>query len=194
MSSSKFKAEPKRVVCQCQSSGCYKGLYLDASGVSQHGVEVLPSTKEAHERADQRNHIHQSLASHHATTSSQTPTTESQLDSLIAPLDRLLLGPQHEIRSRNNFINTREHQVLSTTEDRDRTVTDQEKSDIVDASHCTAIAVAREKGAQEYDCSRFHSFTLAKFNPVCLHVALTAAIMTIFDHSFNVNLCLALKI
>lgn len=30
---------------------------------------------------------------------------------------------------------------------------------------------------------RFYSFTLAHLNPVCLHVALTAAIMTIFDHS-----------
>ncbi|KAH9808456.1 hypothetical protein DFH28DRAFT_1087747 [Melampsora americana] len=212
MSSFKFKPEPKRVVCQCQSFGCYKGVYLDANGVSQYGVEVLPGTKEAHKRADKRSQINSSTASRldsqQAATSSHTPTTDSQ-ESLAASLDRLLLASQHPTspRPRTDAINTGPQSTqfhhdqgvsqlrpdlssslntgikLSTTAGHDATVTGEDKSCVVDAEICTATNVARDKGVPQYNCGRFYSFTLANFNPVCLHVALTAAIMTIFDHS-----------
>ncbi|EGG12437.1 uncharacterized protein MELLADRAFT_58978 [Melampsora larici-populina 98AG31] len=168
MSSSKLKPEPKRVVCQCQSSGCYKGVYLDASGVLQPGVEVLRSTKESHERADRRNLINHittsALPSRHPANSSQTPNTDSQ-EVLIAPLEGLLLGSQHKTlaRSRANSINTGQRliQVHSTTAGQDQT-TDQDKSHVVDAEICAATATAREKGVQEYDCGELVSWISGK--------------------------------
>lgn len=80
MLSSKFKPDPKRVVCKCNSSKCHAGVYVDARGVEQQGVEVLPATKEAHERADRRSQINQitsNLPSPNTTAFIQMPAMDS---------------------------------------------------------------------------------------------------------------------
>lgn len=187
MSSYKFKPEPKRVVCQCQSSGCYKGVYLDANGVLQNGVEVLPATMEAHERADKRGRISQSttdgLDSRQAETSSQAPTTDSP-ESLISPLDRLVLAlstGKHSKRSHNNQGVSEARPSLSgdlfehatrdmqnntdvnspTTAGNKETVTDEGECCVVDAEICTARDVARDKGVPQYDCGKWHWLMLS---------------------------------
>ncbi|KAH9809557.1 hypothetical protein DFH28DRAFT_827273, partial [Melampsora americana] len=185
MSSPKFKPDPKRVVCKCQTFKCHSGVYVDASGVQQQGVEVLPATKEAHERADQRSQINQkisNLASPHTTTSSQTAATIDSQESLIGSIGRLRLGPQGPIHSRSRNRRPSDTQA-DPTQSLPQTVVAQDKIHVVDAEILVATDSARENGVQPYNCSRFYEFTLASFNPVCLHVALTAAVMSIFDHS-----------
>ncbi|KAH9809247.1 hypothetical protein DFH28DRAFT_862067, partial [Melampsora americana] len=219
MSSPKFKPDPKRVVCKCQTFKCHSGVYVDASGVQQQGVEVLPATKEAHERADRHSQINQKisdLASPHTTTSSQTAATIDSQESLIGSIGRLRLGPQGPIHSRSRNVpiddvshSTQAHQdhglgqatpdlsnslmpgserrpsdtQADPTQSLPQTVVAQDKIHVVDAEILVATDSARENGVQPYNCSRFYEFTLASFNPVCLHVALTAAVMSIFDHS-----------
>lgn len=53
-SSSKKTKEAHCVVCRCKARKCYLGNYIDAYGQPQSGVEVLPSTRDAHTRADMR--------------------------------------------------------------------------------------------------------------------------------------------
>lgn len=83
-------ADPRRVVCQCRSRGCYKGFYINAHGHSQCGVGVLAATKEAHERSDLRSQIH-SLSLfplHDSPNSSGSPRIDIQ-NQLIGPLTNL---------------------------------------------------------------------------------------------------------
>ncbi|EGG04322.1 uncharacterized protein MELLADRAFT_108587 [Melampsora larici-populina 98AG31] len=139
-----FKPDSRRVVCRCQSSGCYKGFHIDAMGVSQQGVEVVPATREAHERADSRSRIHAASPLIY----NQDPSRPNQLPSLIdsqhiitTNLDRLSLNSQTETVINNNQQQSMDSRVLEATQK------------------------ARENGVHEYDCNLFHQFTLADFNP-----------------------------
>lgn len=88
-------ADPRRVVCHCRSSRCYKGVYIDAYGNSKRGVKVLLATKEAHERADLRSQIQglSLLPSEDPPNSSGLPAIDSR-NHLIDSLSNLGLGSE----------------------------------------------------------------------------------------------------
>lgn len=157
--SRKFKADPRRVVCRCQISGCYKGSYVDAHGVLQSGVEVLTATKEAHERAELRSKI-QSLSLSPSPSQSR-PSTSAHVniqDQLIGPLTDLGLGyprsRDHTLSSAGRFdisaaiprethLNLINKQTYTTLRD---------NSCVLDPDVCAAALIARENDLQEYDC------------------------------------------
>ncbi|EGG12923.1 uncharacterized protein MELLADRAFT_101485 [Melampsora larici-populina 98AG31] len=214
------RADPRRVPCQCRISGCYKSVYIDAHGISQRGVEVLPATKEAHERAELRSRI-QSLSlspSHGSAISSGSPGIDLR-DDLIGPLTNLGIGVPNErtptrSASRPTFtpvvLDSNGEQSHSANDSPDILATSTSESledsnrlsnminestntstnadlgnrtQILDPDVSAAASIAREKGLDVYDCSHFHKFSLKAFNPVCLHIAVTAAVLSIFDHA-----------
>lgn len=61
-----------QVACRCRAHGCHLGKYIDAHGCVQSGVEVLPSTRDAHELVDRRNLIREA---HNSTTQGLTRST-----------------------------------------------------------------------------------------------------------------------
>ncbi|EGG01751.1 uncharacterized protein MELLADRAFT_110741 [Melampsora larici-populina 98AG31] len=92
MSASSRKAkDAHRVVCRCKARECYRGQYIDAYGQPQNGVEVLPSTRDAHALADRRK---QALGANSAPASSPSARQEDA-DDLVAPFERLNLPNNH---------------------------------------------------------------------------------------------------
>lgn len=79
--STKKTKDAHRVVCRCKTRECYRGQFLDAYGQAQSGVEVLPSTRDAHARADLRKQ---------ASESCSQPAHQT-LDELVEPLQELHL-------------------------------------------------------------------------------------------------------
>ncbi|EGG03942.1 uncharacterized protein MELLADRAFT_108863 [Melampsora larici-populina 98AG31] len=222
MLSPKPKADPRRVVCQCQSHGCYKSFYIDAHGNSQQGVEVLPATKESHTRADLRSQIESTSAGaiEHQSSSTESPSVD-QTDQLVAHLTRLGLGSSRNSKERNPAVNTMNRSVSAPTHhlllnqpqndqlcepstsnskepgqnmeetspsshirsDIPPVTPSRNKPPFLDPDVCNAADSARQNGLRQYDTNRFHDFTLSSFNPVCLHIALTAVIINVFDHA-----------
>lgn len=140
MSSEKFKPDPRRVVCLCRSSGCYKGIHIDAMGVSQPGVEVVPATREAHERADKRKHIH--AVSKLVGDQDQTrPNRVDGQDTIVSNFDRLALNS---------------HLVTKTSSRNQIPLTNNNQQPSVDSQVLEATHKARETGVNEYDCGTLH--------------------------------------
>lgn len=92
MPSTSTTADPRRVACQCRISGCYKGLYVDAYGISQRGVKVLPATKEAHDHAELRSRIQSASNLPPRDSSRSAGSPGIHLDHPIDPLTDLGLG------------------------------------------------------------------------------------------------------
>lgn len=108
MLSPKFKIDARRVVCECQSHGCYKGFHLDASGIKQQGIEVIPATKESHTRADVRYQIMSiSLSAKQDDSNLNQPVPIDERDQLSAPLAQLGLGPSKKSSDRATRIDSR---------------------------------------------------------------------------------------
>jgi hypothetical protein len=78
--STKKKNMPHRVRCICCKFDCYLGHYIDASGTTQTGVEVLPATRAAHELAERAEEASRNLAS-------------SDEGTLLGAISRLDLNP-----------------------------------------------------------------------------------------------------
>ncbi|EGF98788.1 uncharacterized protein MELLADRAFT_113267 [Melampsora larici-populina 98AG31] len=108
MLSPKFKTDARRVVCKCQSHECYKGFYLDASGIKQQGIEVIPATKESHARADLRYQIMStSLSANQDNSNLNRPAPTDEQDQLSGPLARLGLDPSRNSSDRATRMNSR---------------------------------------------------------------------------------------
>ncbi|EGF97761.1 uncharacterized protein MELLADRAFT_69795 [Melampsora larici-populina 98AG31] len=153
----KKNSELHRVTCQCQAFDCYLGQYLDAYGVPQKGVEVLPDTLKTHTLADQRNKALRTLAS-------QRPLllpdqNQPSADNLLQPLQNLYLnqgtscinspltGLTNE-GSQNSYSNTGEDIVeLSSNNNLSKS-----------SRRCPSAISARNDGVKVYDCGRFCTF------------------------------------
>lgn len=88
--SSKKNKDAHRVVCQCKSRQCYLGHYIDPHGQTRPGVEVLPSTRDAHAQADLRKQV---LEGNSEAASSANPRQQT-LDDLVGPFERFHLPSQ----------------------------------------------------------------------------------------------------
>ncbi|EGG11261.1 uncharacterized protein MELLADRAFT_102629 [Melampsora larici-populina 98AG31] len=155
MSLPKFKPDPRRVVCRCQTSGCYKGIYIDAMGISHQGIEVVPATREAHERADKHSRI-QSVS---ALGGDQDPTRPK--DNIISDFDQLTLTShlvtQHSSQNNTSSSNivecTDSHGGLNPmTDSRTETLMNNNQQQSVDSQVLAAAQKARERSVNEYDC------------------------------------------
>ncbi|EGF98631.1 uncharacterized protein MELLADRAFT_69185 [Melampsora larici-populina 98AG31] len=80
--SSKKTKEAHRVVCRCKARECYLGNYIDAYGQPQSGVEVLPSTRDAHTRADMRKQALEASSELASSPNTHIPTPGDLVTSL----------------------------------------------------------------------------------------------------------------
>lgn len=95
--SSRRKKEEHRVICMCTSFNCYRAEFVDAHGVRQVGLEVLPETKVAHERAALRERARTVAAEMIPSNSGPTlpqaqRVQQATTDDLISPLSCLDLS------------------------------------------------------------------------------------------------------
>lgn len=88
----KKKTNVHRVKCVCRAFDCYLGLYVDAYGVTQAGVEVIPETFTAHELADKVKEATSRISSQREMPPSHdAPNHSPSQASLIGSIARLQL-------------------------------------------------------------------------------------------------------
>ncbi|EGG08102.1 uncharacterized protein MELLADRAFT_105301 [Melampsora larici-populina 98AG31] len=181
MISPKSKIDPRRVVCKCQSHGCYKGIFVDAHGNSQRGVEVCPASKEAHSRADLRSRIESTSAGRDGKSiklnritlggserSASSASKPSGFGSVSAPShahNRSLSHPQIISSCEPSTSNSKERENIQTTEKSSPSIhirSDdtpvaplRNETQSVDQDVCNAADSARKNGLQEYDTSKY---------------------------------------
>lgn len=78
--------QPHRVVCMCTAYECRDQEYSDSNGVNHPGVEVLPETKAAHERADFRENFGKTS---HSPSHLDPHSLGTAHDNLLLPLRQL---------------------------------------------------------------------------------------------------------
>ncbi|KAH9809642.1 hypothetical protein DFH28DRAFT_838660, partial [Melampsora americana] len=193
-SSTKKSKEARRVTCCCQSQKCHLGRYVDAHGIIQSGVEVIPSTLEAHRLADIR------LA--YSRSDQTTPSTED----LIRPLAQLGFNstperpvtPVQHVQRPDSPVHTQDNNVIppepssvsstqhhtspntSTSQSIRRTYAHGNVEEDTTSRVCLAANSAYTNGVTVYQCERFYTFSLEDVNPLLLYVALIAAMLSIF--------------
>ncbi|EGF97992.1 uncharacterized protein MELLADRAFT_69636 [Melampsora larici-populina 98AG31] len=180
-----------RVVCLCTSYECGDQEYADANGVYHPGVEVLPETRDAHQRADFRNDYVKSPDN--TTSYSRQASIDSAQEDLLSPLRLLHIASapspspdSHQLDDQNQTtedVSTLALPVESSTDD----VTNHspQRSESNPAKTCSQAVLAKSSGHKVFDCDHYHTFELKSMNPLILHVALTAAILDIFGRSSN---------
>lgn len=91
--STKKQNKAHRVPCVCRAFNCYLGQYVDANGVTQAGVEVVPATFTAHEVADRVNKATSKLSGQEDASDPHHFSNQSLgQDTLIGRLARLKLN------------------------------------------------------------------------------------------------------
>lgn len=91
--STKKKNRAHRVPCVCHAFDCYLGHYIDAHGMTQVGIEVLPETFKAHKLADRVKEATSSVTARGAISASHDPSNGSLgQDTLIGPIASLRLN------------------------------------------------------------------------------------------------------
>ncbi|EGG09559.1 uncharacterized protein MELLADRAFT_61140 [Melampsora larici-populina 98AG31] len=198
----KQASQSHRVVCVCKAYECCDQVYTDASGICHSGVELLPQTRLAHERADFRNNL---VTPSQSPQNSTQPSISSAQEALLSPLRRLHIdttpSPSHRHQSRQNRpvqnesssnydenCLAEEHSTLPTQAASSTALpADQETPEAYHSPTkiCSGAVLAKASGQHIYDCDHFHTFELKSANPLILHVALTASILDIFGQSSN---------
>ncbi|KAH9808405.1 hypothetical protein DFH28DRAFT_1196268, partial [Melampsora americana] len=196
----KKKNNTHRVKCVCRAFDCYLGRYVDANGVTQVGVEVLPASLMAHELADKVNEATSSTSAEQDIPASHNARNRSPSQaSLIGSIARLRLKEKNP-QSQSSGSNPMSQQPIGTFEAHRTGLTpsDQDVHPLESASRepypgdqntssvlskmCLDSTSAKAAGVQVYNCDRFYQFTLENMNPVLLHVILVAAILSVFGN------------
>ncbi|EGG07412.1 uncharacterized protein MELLADRAFT_105982 [Melampsora larici-populina 98AG31] len=180
--------QPHQVVCVCKAYECGDQEYPDTNGIYHPGVEVLPETRAAHQRADRRNNLLEPTNNISHSIQGSTPSAQ---DDLLLTLNQLQIGSppsssqDHQIHhetttdidencpQEHNSPSTHNLDSLSTHTARQPTATSQSPS-----KECSKAVLAKAS-------DHFHSFEMRLINPLILHVALTTAILDIFGRSSN---------
>ncbi|EGF97217.1 uncharacterized protein MELLADRAFT_70130 [Melampsora larici-populina 98AG31] len=112
----KKKNNTHRVKCVCRAFDCYLGRYVDANGVTQVGVEVLPATLMAHELADKVNEATSSTSAEQDIPTSHNARNRSPSQaSLIGSIARLRLKEKNP-QSQSSGSNPMSQQPIGTFE------------------------------------------------------------------------------
>lgn len=163
--------QPHRVVCLCKDYECRHQVYPDTNGVSHPGVEVLPETRAAHQRADVRNNLVNSAR----TASNSVPASPlSAHDSLISDLQQLNIISAPDL-SNNQLHHQMESDVSSpVNQDTNFQGNSSEAFQIespnlpapnvssqdpktTSTKTCSKAELARISGQQVFDCGMFHN-------------------------------------
>ncbi|EGG09632.1 uncharacterized protein MELLADRAFT_95819 [Melampsora larici-populina 98AG31] len=198
----------RRIVCCCKAFHCSSGVYLDAYGQQQSGVELTREAYEVHQRAELRNQAQESSLSTNSNIEGPLlePSGGSDQDDLVTSLAQISLQSS-SIRTTRDHLNVnessnplQESQVVGTPrpESGERLdinpkcsfsnpnrSTSSENTEATPSRTCLAAVVAQSEGVKKHDCSRFHKFTLTQVPALALHAVLTTVIMNIYDHSSN---------
>lgn len=166
-----------RVVCVCTAYECRDQFYADADGLYHPGVELLPETQAAHQRAEFRKSL---LKFPHTPDHSTHQSTSSAQEELLSPLRNLHLvttpSPTHRHESNQdqpaqpeassdinqNLFGEDESPPPSTTESPSPSPAKKiaHKSDqSIPTRTCSKAVLAKASGHQIYDCGMF------MFNP-----------------------------
>ncbi|EGF98762.1 uncharacterized protein MELLADRAFT_113224 [Melampsora larici-populina 98AG31] len=197
MPSSKKTNVSHRVVCQCKARECYLGSFIDAYGERQCGVEVLPSTRDAHVLADRRMQALQGISGQDLPS---TSTRDQPSEDLVTFLARLHIPSMDshsplmasERASTYQPINTNQRITLprpsplpfvSGSVEINSPAREPEPTESSSNEDLSGHASDdHEIASSIYDCDQFYIFSLKAINPLLLHVALTSSILVIFDN------------
>ncbi|EGG03859.1 uncharacterized protein MELLADRAFT_108954 [Melampsora larici-populina 98AG31] len=172
--------ERRRKVCTCKAFNCKSGVYLDAQGLSQQGVELSPEAYEAHQQSELRNIAQAATSDAFDAHSFQDINlgSLSQDNHLVEILRELRVSPASQPSPSGSG------EAADVAQVPDRSSREHHEDVILESSRtCPAIDTAREGGIEVYNTTNFFTFNLRQVNPVCLHVALTTAIISIFEHA-----------
>ncbi|EGF97337.1 uncharacterized protein MELLADRAFT_114421 [Melampsora larici-populina 98AG31] len=188
-----------RVVCTCVAYECSQQQYPDANGTYHPGVEVLPETRAAHQRADFRNSLPKSPRTPGHSNESSINLAQ---DNLLSPLRQLRITsspstPRNDQHVDDELTHGRSSIHHSSQPDEETSsqaaevesptipATDSLPKSQKSTKTCSEAALAKSSGQTVFDCDRFHGSDLKSANPLILHTALTASILDIFGQSSN---------
>lgn len=165
LSSSKKKNTAHRVRCVCQTFECYLGQYVDAYGINQRGVEVLPDTLAAHQLADRAAQATarlstQRLPSNPLDLGSHTPGQ----DGLISAISGLRLNTMNPTLS---HASSSLRLVLDGKQGSD----DKPKESLPSSKTCLAATEAKAAGMDIYKCGEL--INLAPIHPCSIRLLIS---------------------
>lgn len=158
-----------RVVCTCVAYECSQQEYSDANGTYHPGVEVLPETRSAHQRADFRNRLPKSPRT---PGHSNVPSNNLTQDILLSPLGQLRItsspsprnnqDPDHEL---THGISSIHHSSCPDDENSNQaaelespTIPARDslpKSPSKSTKTCSEASLAKSSGRMVFDCGQY---------------------------------------
>lgn len=176
-SQTKRASTAHRVVCTCQSRGCFRGQYVDAHGNTQFGVEVVRETREAHIMLHRRTKARSIITRPEQRSDNQDtpPLTRTEVTrspgDLISPLTNLHIStPDLSVRhqqAENQIslaLDSSDGTSSNFTEDSEEDANSEFQAQSPIISHipvyalttktCTDAIASRALGLQEYNCGK----------------------------------------